>query len=78
MLEISFPTPESFSYGVYFDVRASIFDAMMSVLKDVNLKILLRGIIGENILQISHVVTINAVTIYLLKCSFYINAWGLY
>ena len=49
-------TPESFSLGVYFDVRISIFDVMMSVLEDVSLTILLRGIIGENILQIADVV----------------------
>ena len=48
-------TPESSSLGVYFGVRISIFDVMMSVLEDVSLKILLRHIIGANILQISHV-----------------------
>ena len=49
-------TPESSLLGEYFDVRISIFDAMMSVLEDVSLKILLRSITGERILQISHVV----------------------
>ena len=49
-------TPESSSLWVYFDVQISIFDVMMSVLEDVGLKILMTGIIGENILQISHVV----------------------
>ena len=49
-------TPESSLLGEYFDVWISIFDAMMSVLEDVSLKILLRSITGERILQISHVV----------------------
>ena len=48
-------TPESSSLGVYFDVWISVFDVMMSVLEDMSLKILLISIIGENILQMSHV-----------------------
>ena len=47
---------ESSSLGVYFYIRISIFHVMVSVLEDVSLKILLRGITGENILQIAHVV----------------------